>query len=518
MSASQEKRKRISDRGAELEKVTAEKAAEAKKKSLKRVRNIVIAVVVVLVIAAIFVINSNLFYTGMSAVDINGTKYTAAEANYVFRTLYSNYLNNMSATAQQYGLDASSYAGMLGLDTNKALDEQEYPFGAIGQTWADYFREQTIESLRVMTMHKDKAEAEGFTLTQEELDQIDSDVSVFDYYASLSGYSSTKQYLAAQFGKGVTMDTVRKMAQLSQLSSSYAQKVQDGFTYSDEELDAWYAENCNDYDMISFRQAIFSSSAAADAAEEEKAQAMEQAKADAETMVGMASDEESFERLAAGHEDRAADVEESGRTVAMGKNVNSSIREWLLDSARKPGDMAVLEGIDCYYAVMFLERDDNSYPMQQVRHLLVKAEADENGAYTDEAKEAAKAKAEEYLAEWKAGEATEESFAELAKAHSEDTGSAANGGLFEQVVRHAYVPEFEAFAFDPARKAGDTGIVYGESASYAGYHVMYYVGSGERYDRYIAGSELRSADMESWQSSNLESYTATTNYSFRFVK
>ena len=91
MSASQEKKKRISDRSAEKEKLAAEQAAEAKKKSLKKVRNIIIAVVVVLVIAAIFVINSNLFYTGMDAVEVNGTKYTAAEASYVYRTIYSNY-------------------------------------------------------------------------------------------------------------------------------------------------------------------------------------------------------------------------------------------------------------------------------------------------------------------------------------------------------------------------------------------------------------------------------------------
>ena len=100
MSASQEKRKRNSERSAELEKAAAEKAAEAKKKSLKKVRNIIIAVVVVLVIAAIFVINSNLFYTGMSAVEVNGTKYTAAEVSYLYRTLYSNYLNQISSAAK----------------------------------------------------------------------------------------------------------------------------------------------------------------------------------------------------------------------------------------------------------------------------------------------------------------------------------------------------------------------------------------------------------------------------------
>ncbi len=44
--------------------------------------------------------------------------------------------------------------------------------------------------------------------------------------------------------------------------------------------------------------------------------------------------------------------------------------------------------------------------------------------------EAAKAKAEELLEEWKNGDATEESFAELAGAWLEDGGSSLNGGLY----------------------------------------------------------------------------------------
>ena len=122
------------------------------------------------------------------------------------------------------------------------------------------------------------------------------------------------------------------------------------------------------------------------------------------------------------------------------------------------------------------------------------------------------------MSEWKNGEATEESFAELARQHSEDTGSAENGGLYDRVVRNTYVQEFEDFAFDESRKSGDTGIVYGESSSYAGYHVMYYVGEGQRYDRFIAESELRNEAMEDWETVNVGNYHATTGFSFRFVK
>ena len=118
------------------------------------------------------------------------------------------------------------------------------------------------------------------------------------------------------------------------------------------------------------------------------------------------------------------------------------------------------------------------YPTIAVRHILTMGEPDENGTYTDEAKEAAKAKAEEIYHEWLSGEATEESFAALAEQYSEDGGSNTRGGLYDDVEKGQMVPEFDAFCFDESRQPGDTGIVYGESGSYAGYHVMYFVGEG----------------------------------------
>ena len=122
------------------------------------------------------------------------------------------------------------------------------------------------------------------------------------------------------------------------------------------------------------------------------------------------------------------------------------------------------------------------YPTIAVRHILVKAQPEEDGTYTDEAKEAAKTRAEEILAEWQGGEASEESFATLAEQYSEDGGSNTNGGLYDSVSQGQMVKEFDAFCFDEGRTPGDTGIVYGESGSYAGYHVMYFVGEGNLED------------------------------------
>ena len=80
----------------------------------------------------------------------------------------------------------------------------------------------------------------------------------------------------------------------------------------------------------------------------------------------------------------------------------------------------------------------------------------------------AEAAANEIYEQWKSGEMTEESFAELAKAHSAD-GSAAAGGLIENIRPGQTVENFDAWCFAEGRKAGDHGLVQTEF----GYHIIF---------------------------------------------
>ena len=121
------------------------------------------------------------------------------------------------------------------------------------------------------------------------------------------------------------------------------------------------------------------------------------------------------------------------------------------------------------YAGNGIEKSD--VKMVNVRHILiVPEEKNDDGTYTDAAWTAAEQKAQALLDEWKAGEHTEDSFAFLAAENSADTGSASNGGLYEEVYPGQMVDAFDAWCFDAARQPGDTGIVKTEY----GYHVMYF--------------------------------------------
>ncbi len=132
---------------------------------------------------------------------------------------------------------------------------------------------------------------------------------------------------------------------------------------------------------------------------------------------------------------------------------------------------------EAYYAENNIVRDSK---LVDVRHVLLQPEGGETGedgypAYTDEAWEACRVKAEEIYGKWQEGDKSEDSFAQLAMDNSVD-GNASTGGLYENVYEGQMVPEFEAWCFDAARQIGDHGLV---KTAY-GYHIMFFCGSRSR--------------------------------------
>ena len=198
-------------------------------------------------------------------------------------------------------------------------------------------------------------------------------------------------------------------------------------------------------------------------------------------------------------------------------SINSALQEWLADDERKSGDITALpyststgegddkvETLKGYYVVIFQERNDNNFGLVNVRHVLVPFEGGTTDSstgqttYSDAEKEAAKEKAEKLFQEWKDGAATEDTFAELAKNNSTDTGSNENGGLYEDVYPGQMVTNFNDFCFADDRKAGDTDIV----ESTYGYHIMYYVGESETlYRDYMITEDLLTEEVNEWQTS-----------------
>ncbi|MCL2342969.1 MAG: peptidylprolyl isomerase, partial [Firmicutes bacterium] len=182
----------------------------------------------------------------------------------------------------------------------------------------------------------------------------------------------------------------------------------------------------------------------------------------------------------------------------------------------QPGDVTSIASDTGYYVVFFLSREDNHYNLRMARHILFKATASADGTFTDDAKSAAQAQAQSMLDQWKAGDATEDSFAALANANSQDPGSNTNGGLYDQIYKGEMASKFDAWVFDPGRQPGDTGIVYVEGGSstnsYAGYSVIYYVGESDMlYSTLLATNAMQSNSYNDWMTGQSDGVTTVTH-------
>lgn len=450
-------------------------------------------------------------------------KINVAEYNYYYLNLY----NQIASTTQQldsyYGSGYGAYYTGFNLTTDPA--EQEYkgedaPEGV--ETWADYFKLMAPEKAVIqrtvydLAMSED-AKKEGFEITedmQKEIDeQIDSTIEELQSNAEKNDYA-LNNYISKSCGEGLTEKSYRELLNRDLVVEKYLTWYQEHIseTTTDDEVKSYYKENKADFDLADAR--LFSISYAKPAEDSKSTDATytkAEAKKLAEEFKGKVTGEKSFAELAKEYapESQKESYEEDGATLAenlVKSTIESNakkVAKWLFDSARKTGDIAVIdeEDTEAYYIVYVVSpaAPDRQTAGADVRHILVEAETtkeDTEGNKVDlPAKEIeknfaeAKKEAEAILKEWKSGDATEDSFTALAKEKSDDPGVTENSGLYEDITStSSYVPEFLDWAL-ASHKVGDTGII---KTDY-GYHVMYFVGADktEKWE-----SDVRSAIAE----------------------
>lgn len=522
MSASQDKKRRTDERALGMERRQVASQKEAKERKQSKIKWTVGSIIVVLLVVAILLGNSSLFYTARPALQVGDVKYSSAEVNYAYRTAYLSFCN-------QYG----SYLTYVKLDTSKPLDEQECGISDEFDTWDDYFRDAAEKNLVQVTALCDAAEKAGVSLDEDDQHEVDEQFSYIELAAKQYKYNSVSKYLQAAYGNGVTKKVVRHMLELSQLATKYSQQRYDSYTYTPEQIAASYAENKNSYDTFNY-QYYFVKADTEDTTDDDGNTSvkttdatMAAAKATADKIAAATHDADSF--TAAVTANVPAKESEDGTTTAPSVTDNTDTKgsgfssavyaDWLYSADRHANDVTVVEQENSgYYVVLFESRDDNTYNAVNVRHILIKAEdSDSDGTYSDDDKKKAKDAIDDVYERWTQSGQTEDDFAQLANSFSQDSGSNTKGGLYENVYKGQMVQEFNDFCFDPARKPGDVGIVFNESDSYCGYHLVYYVGQGERYCDYLGDQALRTADFNEWESTFFDSWTSTELKGMKYV-
>ena len=526
MSASKKKKLRSENTA----KLTERQIAEQKEAKKIKLYSIIFAVVLVAMVVVAIVVGVNRSIEASGVHEKNTVAATVGEhqiSNAELSYYYIDYANNYANT---YG----SYLSLFGIDPSVALDKQVVN-EETGETWADNFISEAASSVQTIYALADAAEAEGFTLPQEQQDQVDIMSNNLDSYASIYGYSNTDAFLKAQYGNGASKEGYMEYYQRNLLASAYQTNHQENLTYTDDQIRE--ADNADPvkYSSYSFAQyhipvSKFLTGGTTDESGNTTYTAEEREAAIAAAKIAIAPLTDSEintvdalnEAIAAMEINAGTEASSTVYTDQASTGINSYLTDWVTAENREPGDVTCieipgtvkdengedLETITAFYVVLFTGKNDNEVELVNVRHILVSFEGDaqEDGTYSEEVKEAARASAEEILNEWKSGDATEDSFAALANEKSTDTGSNTNGGLYEDVYPGQMVTAFNDWCFDSARKSGDTGIV---ETTY-GYHVIYYVGTtGQTYRDYQIVNELISSDMEAWSQELLESYTVT---------
>lgn len=537
MSASSNKKLRREQTGAEL---TERQRAERKEAKKVKIYTIVFtAVIAVVLIAALGILigrgisNAGLVQKNTVALTVGEHKLNAVELNYFYMDAINK---DYSTWKSNYGDYTAAYLQMMGLDLTKPLSSQVYDTET-GETWADGYVNSAIENATSVYALCDAAKAEGFTLSEEAQAEVDTSINQMKLAATTSGFSGLDAYLRAVYGAGSSEKSFRAYCEAAELAGAYQEAHSDSLTYDDDAIRAYDSEHAGEYNSYTFASYYLSASRFYEGgttgedgtttySDEEKAAGLARAKEAAESLLAAKNADTLDAAIAALEINKDSESAASTRsTDTLYSRVSEAIRDWLADSSRKAGDIAVLpsettskdsDGNDVkttagYYVVLFESANDNVTPLVNVRHALIKFEGGttaENGStvYSDEEKAATKETAEQLLADWKAGDATEESFAALATEHSTDPGSKENGGLYEDVYPGQMVTAFNDWCFDESRKPGDTGIV----ESGYGYHIIYYVGQADTtYRDYMITDQLRTDDMNAWFDGIVDSASVT---------
>lgn len=531
MSASSKKKLRKEQEAAQLTERQQQERAEAKK--LKRNTILFVSVIAIVVVIALVslisgaVTRSGILEKNTVAAKIGDNNLNTVEMSYYY---YDAVNNTYKQWQNSYGDYLQFYMQMMGLDLTKSLDSQIYN-DETGETWADYFMTIALGNAQGDYALYELAAKEGFTLSDEDQLSLDSSLDMMELYITAAGYPSTDSYLTSVYGYGADMNSYRQYKTRNAVANAYYTQKFNSLNYDDAQIQAYLDEHPEDFTSYTFntyyvRVEDYLVKGKETYTDEEWAEARESARKNAIALSIHHTTEDldaAIGRLYVNKDNTSA--KSTAYTNTMYTSLSSFYKDWLADPARVAGDITSIPNettttaedgtetteVSGYYVVLFHSRNDNTAPMANVRHLLVKFKGGttENNVttYSDEEKAAALKEAEELLAQWEAGEKTEESFAALVTEHTDDTASAETGGLYEDIhVGSNYVENFLNWAIDPERSTGDTGIV---ESSY-GYHIMFYVGDDElSYRDQMITNLLLSEDIEAWYTEAVEAVTAT---------
>lgn len=481
------------------------KQQERKKKSRLY---LIIGVVTAVLVAALLIWDSGIIQRAAPAYEVNGQSYSATDVSYYYYNEYSS---------------IASYASYYGLDTSLPLDEQNY---SEDQTWHEYFLSNALSTLDEVAALTKEAKANGYTISEDAQADIDAMMASVETAASEYGVD-TATYLTYCYGRYMTVSAYKNAVTDQYYAGDYASYMTENFEITDEDLDAYYAENAATLDNFDFEAYLITIGLTTEY--DEDGNAIDYVPAELEAAQNDLEDEAAKleEAMKAGDSTAVASIVSEVGASDLSTLSSSSLSyydfgAWLAEDGRKTGDVTKVaynrtnsageEYLYGYYVVRYNDRYLDEYNGVNFYNMLIQAESTtaEDGTATYDW-DSAKAEVEALEAQWLEGGGDAESFLTMAQENSDGSTT-----TYTNVSKGVQNDEVDEWLFSSEHEVGDYAII--EDATLHGYRLVYFNGYNDLYYwQTIAQSAIQSERYSEWLTAAQEGQTGTQTSFMQYV-
>ena len=480
-----------------------------------------------------------------------------AQFTYLTYATYNNYY-------QQF--DSYGYASYLGMDRSKPLSQQQY---TESMTWLDFCKNEAQSTLKQVMALCEAAKAEGFTLTSEDKETIEENITALADYAKQNNYSFSTAVAAIYGSKGITKGDIRRVLEMQTIASKYAEKLRDAYTYTNEQYDNYYEENKYDYLKADYYSYTVKADYDSNATDEEKEAAISAAKNKAEELFNKIEGGADFvtvvmdykkelaqaeydaalkaleDAKAADTADTAAETEaETGTDTtaetqsaeekavddakkALDDITEDSVKESVLTEAHKTTKDDKSEADEWIFAetpaaegaVKLINADESATVYQIVKSVYrdeyktatIRELGLQLSDFTNE--DAMKEYAQKIIDDFNNGsDKSGEAFDKLAEKYTTDTITVGSSGQQKESTKraasNAKLAPIDEWVFSADRKAGDVNM---EVIEETGIYITYFEETGRAAWLVGVDSSLRSSDLDDKVEELQQTYPATVN-------
>lgn len=373
MSASRERKKRS--------EVGQQPVSEPKKEKKKLSEGWILAICVVLVVAIVFggIFGYRAYERGLTVLTAGKHTVKVPEFNY----FYYNQVYSINSYASSFGIDTTksladqkvtsngaAFLGYFGYDTSIFEDLTADEDGNYDLSWAQFFANAAKNAALQAYAIYDEAKAAGFVLDEDELADINAEITSIESAAKTNG-ESADELMSRVYGNGCDLEGYRHYMEVVHTASHYPNTL----SYTDEERAARYEQSTEDFDVASFYYYNVTASDFVEADEDgKKAEATDAEKTKAREAAEQMEKEFKTE-LGEDDTGRVSLYADYTRAAAT-STVNEEAATWMFTGA-KPGDVKLFSNDEnnTYYVVKFLDKED--YQTVNALEIMIPADAED---------------------------------------------------------------------------------------------------------------------------------------------